>query len=151
MRKENEEKMFKIDKKTDELFYRIGWGVIAVVVILGGIIVFTGKNPLRLLGPCLFHLLTGYYCPGCGGTRAVRFLLQGQFWDSFRYHPLVLYTAAVGGWFMMSQTIERMSRGRISIGMHFRDVYLWIALGIVVVNFLIKNLVLIILNIDLLS
>ena len=26
---------------------------------------------LNLSFPCLFHLATGYYCPGCGGTRAI--------------------------------------------------------------------------------
>ena len=28
--------------------------------------------------PCLFHLMTGLYCPGCGGTRAVRALFRGD-------------------------------------------------------------------------
>lgn len=41
--------------------------------------------------PCLFHFLTGFYCPGCGGTRAVRLLLEGNLAGSFCYHPFVLY------------------------------------------------------------
>ena len=44
--------------------------------------------------PCAFHLLTGFYCPGCGGTRAVVYLLQGQIGRSFQYHPLIPYMAA---------------------------------------------------------
>lgn len=47
--------------------------------------------------PCLFHLLTGLYCPGCGGTRAVWYLLHGQILKSVQYHPLVLYMALVLG------------------------------------------------------
>ena len=43
--------------------------------------------------PCLFHLLTGLYCPGCGGTRAFRALLAGNLLLSIRYHPLVAYMA----------------------------------------------------------
>lgn len=43
--------------------------------------------------PCLFHLLTGFYCPGCGGTRAIRLLLRGQFLKSMQYHPFVPYAA----------------------------------------------------------
>ena len=39
--------------------------------------------------PCLFHLATGYYCPGCGGTRAITSLLHGQILNSFLYHPVV--------------------------------------------------------------
>ena len=41
--------------------------------------------------PCLFHELTGFYCPGCGGTRAVLALLAGHPVLSFLYHPLVPY------------------------------------------------------------
>lgn len=43
--------------------------------------------------PCLFHWITGLYCPGCGGTRAIGALLQGQLLKSFCYHPFVLYAA----------------------------------------------------------
>lgn len=46
--------------------------------------------------PCLFHELTGFYCPGCGGTRAVLALLAGHPVLSFLYHPLVPYCALVG-------------------------------------------------------
>ena len=45
--------------------------------------------------PCLFHLLTGLYCPGCGGTRAFLALLRGDLSLSLSYHPLVAYMAAV--------------------------------------------------------
>ena len=45
--------------------------------------------------PCLFHLLTGLYCPGCGGTRAVRLFLKGELIKSFCYHPFVPYLALV--------------------------------------------------------
>lgn len=142
--------MFSIDKKLDDRLYLFGWIAIGVILFLGMFEMFTGIHPLHLLRPCMFHLLTGYYCPGCGGTRAVRFLLQGRILSSFWYHPIVLYVAVIGGWFMLSQTIERMSRGRIRIGMHFREIYMWVALGIIIVNFVIKNLALIICNIDLL-
>lgn len=43
--------------------------------------------------PCLFRTLTGLYCLGCGGTRALRAWMQGKLWLSFCYHPLVPYTA----------------------------------------------------------
>lgn len=45
--------------------------------------------------PCLFQMMTGLYCPGCGGTRAVRALLSGHPVLSFLYHPVVPYMASV--------------------------------------------------------
>lgn len=42
------------------------------------------KIPLNhILLPCIFHKLTGLYCPGCGGTRAVYWLLKGNVAYSF--------------------------------------------------------------------
>ena len=33
--------------------------------------------------PCLFHELTGWYCPGCGTCRAVRAFVHGEFREMF--------------------------------------------------------------------
>lgn len=101
--------------------------------------------------PCLFHTVTGYYCPGCGGTRAVKALLSLHIVDSIRYHPLVPYTAAVCGWFVISNIIERMTKGKLKVGMHYHDRYLWIAAAILVFHFLVINLLLAVWHIDILS
>ena len=54
------------------------------------------------LGPCAFKALTGYDCPGCGGTRMVWYLLHGNVVQAARHHlvvflaiPFVLYAYAV--------------------------------------------------------
>lgn len=90
--------------------------------------------------PCLFHLFTGYYCPGCGGTRAVRALLQGHVIQSVYYHPIVPYGAALYLYFMVTQTVERMSRHRIRIGMRYRGSLVWSTVAVILVNFLVRNI-----------
>ncbi|MBQ8285684.1 MAG: DUF2752 domain-containing protein [Thermoguttaceae bacterium] len=37
--------------------------------------------------PCIFRKATGIYCPGCGSTRALRALLEGDFFAALRYNP----------------------------------------------------------------
>ena len=148
---DRENGMFLIDRERDTHFYIVGWCALLLGVAACGVVVLTGFDLIGLLGPCVLYMLTGLYCPGCGGTRAVRALLAGDLVRSFVCHPVVPFAAILGGWFMVSQTIERISRGRIGIGMHVRDVHLWGALGIIVVNFLIKNAVLMIWGIDLLA
>lgn len=141
----------KTDQKTDKVIYYTGLCILSAVIIYLLITYLFDIHISRYLMPCVFHTVTGYYCPGCGGTRAVAALLHGEFIQSFRFHPMVVYAAAVSGWFMLSQTIERIFGGRFKIGMHYRDCYLWIALAIVVINFLVKNAALIFFNTDLLA
>lgn len=129
----------KEEKQYDTAFYIAGLIVIALMIAVIVVFQVFGTAWLALLPKCYFHIVTGYYCPGCGGTRAVISLLKGKIIKSFFYHPLVLYVAILGGWFMISQTIERISRARIKIALHFRTIYLWIALILIIANFVIKN------------
>ena len=39
---------------------------------------------------CLFRLLTGYQCPGCGSTRAMHQLLHGHVVAAFELNPFFL-------------------------------------------------------------
>lgn len=42
------------------------------------------------LPECYFYKMTGYYCPGCGGTMAVYSLLHFRLWTAFKYNPGVV-------------------------------------------------------------
>lgn len=45
---------------------------------------------------CVWHEITGVACPGCGATRATRFLLQGAWTDAIRMNPLFVAVACFG-------------------------------------------------------
>ncbi len=50
---------------------------------------------------CLFHALTGWQCPGCGGTRALYQLLHLHVGDAFHYNALVTVLAPLAlAWFV---------------------------------------------------
>ena len=100
--------------------------------------------------PCLFHLLTGLYCPGCGGTRAVKYLLHGQILKSIQYHPLIFYTAAVIAVGVTSHYLA-IFLNRSSLKMKNYDRYVYIGIGLIAVNWVLKNYMLIVHGIDLLS
>lgn len=90
--------------------------------------------------PCVFHLLTGYYCLGCGGTRAVRALLHGEILKSLYYHPLVLYMAVIAVWYLVSLVISKWKKQKKAVYLHR-----WmIVLGVVITlgNWIWKNVVL---------
>ena len=92
------------------------------------------------LSPCYFHKWTGFYCPGCGGTRAVKELLAGHLRASFIYHPAVPLAGALYLWFMISHTIEILSGGKLRTGMKYSDKYLYIILVLILIQCLVKNL-----------
>lgn len=129
----------KPEPEQDTNFYIVGWGCILLLLIYMGLKTILHIDIIDYLPACFFYTATGFYCPGCGGTRAAFALARGDLLTSLFFHPFVPYAVAVGGWFMISQTIQRLSRGRIRIGMHFRMIYVWIGLGLIACNFLWKN------------
>lgn len=60
---------------------------------------------------CLFHALTGWHCPGCGGTRAVRALLNGRWAEALHQHALFVLLLPVAGYAGISFASRRL-RGR---------------------------------------
>lgn len=138
-------------KKEENALFLIGWSMVGVLFLIYISCQIFSISLFKNNAPCVLHTFLGIYCPGCGGTRAISALLHGRLWDSFSCHPLVPYTAVISGWFLISQTIERVSKHKLVIGLHYRDAYLWIALGIVVVNFILKNVLLLIWHVDILA
>ena len=39
--------------------------------------------------PCIFHKITHLYCPGCGITRMIMSIFKLNFYQAFRYNPLL--------------------------------------------------------------
>ena len=125
-------------KSEEQALYIVGWALLACI---GLVFLMSRLWPRGRIwqSDCIFHILTGFYCPGCGGTRAVKFLLRGKLLTSLLFHPFVLYAAVAGGWFMISHTLQHLFGRRLNIGMKYRDGYLWAGLIIVIINFLVKN------------
>jgi hypothetical protein len=129
----------KKEPEQDNFFYYAGWCVMGLILIYWFVKSVFHFDLVRLIPLCSFYIGTGYYCPGCGGTRAVLALLRGEILRSLFYHPVVPYAALVAGWFMITQTIERLSHGKWKVAMHFRMIYVYILLGLLAVNFIWKN------------
>lgn len=100
--------------------------------------------------PCLFHLITGFYCPGCGGTRAVKFLLHGEFVKSVQYHPLVPYVAVVAAAELFSYGLARfLKKPELFVG-HL-DWFTYGGVAITVINWVYKNYMLLVKGVALLG
>ena len=61
-----------------------------ILILISFLIIYFILSELLDVGiPCLFYEITGYYCPGCGITRLLFSLLKLDFYQAFRYNPLI--------------------------------------------------------------
>ena len=134
------------EKTLEDQLYRTGWLVLGIGFPM--IFMYLHFAEPGLTFPCLLLSITGFYCPGCGGTRALEAFLRGRFLLSLWYHPLVVYGAVIITGFMGTHTLERLKIGRVK-GWKFHSWYLYGALAVVAGNWILKNILLLALHITL--
>lgn len=131
------------EKDSDAILYIIGICTavpVALFIIISNLII--ERTGYSMIKNCGFRMLTGLYCPGCGGTRALYYLIHGRILQSIKYNLFTIYLVVVALIFYVSQSIRYISKGRIK-GLHFNK---WITIAgliIIVVNFAIKNILLV--------
>lgn len=90
--------------------------------------------------PCWFNLLTGYLCPGCGGTRSFYALMNGDIISSFEYNAFVPIMA-IFSIVLYFRMFEKVVMGKnISILPH-NDKWIYIPLIMFLVYFIIRNFI----------
>ena len=138
------------DRSTEQTLYRLG---LAAILVVAAAAFFIKVFEIPLGGPllaCPLYSLTGLFCPGCGGTRALRLLFEGRILASVICHPFVLYGVAVFSTFMISHTLRILTRGKIK-GFAYRHIYIKIAVALLILNVLVKNLAWLIWHVDLIQ
>ena len=56
---------------------------------------------------CIFKLLTGYDCPGCGSQRAFHAILHGNFAAAWAYNPMVFFAIPGGIYYIIVEAGRR--------------------------------------------
>lgn len=75
-------------------------GTIFVLLIVGGAALAFGvasypPNDQSFYPRCQLHSLTGLHCPGCGTTRAVHSLLNGNIEQAIAWNPITLIVVPI--------------------------------------------------------
>lgn len=92
---------------------------------------FTGEGEGAGI-PCMFHQITGFYCSGCGASRALRSVLHFDFYQALRYNAIFTVClpllAAYFGALLFSYI--RFGKDRISEKIPMKLVWIFIAAAI---------------------
>lgn len=126
--------------KADTVFYRIGQWIWIPFLLFGFWFVRYGYSHYHQIFDCSFYAVTGLPCPGCGGTRAFYYLFAGDFVRSFQFHPVILYGVFAYFHFMgLYFYRHHISRQKMIKEIQI-PVYLYIAIGIILLQWLVKIL-----------
>ncbi|MBF0344841.1 MAG: DUF2752 domain-containing protein [Nitrospirae bacterium] len=117
-----------VSRKIEYVFF-------AGVTVVAGIILYRFNPENTALFPsCIFHDMTGLYCPGCGGTRALNCLLHGDIVAAFGYNQLMVVLVPVVMYVVLSYMFSSWRFSRVSLSV------MWFMLAVVVLYGILRNL-----------
>ena len=90
--------------------------------------------------PCIFKMITGLKCPGCGITRMFESLFCLDFKSSFEYNPVVFSTLPIIIGCIAYERIRYIKYGTSKPSTKC-NIFLWIELFVLITYGVIRNLV----------
>ena len=115
-------------------------GKLALVILVAVTILFWWKGEEIINGGngCVFLKVVGFYCPGCGGTRAFHYWAHGQWWKSILCNPFVVYTM-VGYTLFMGNTFLYKHTNKIGFEKFPVMTLIYIGVGIMFGQWILRN------------
>lgn len=84
-----------LNSRTKKILF-IFFVVLLIVIVFFGYTILASRTGVAIF--CVFHKITGLYCPGCGVTRSLASFANLDIYQAFRYNelifvagPLILY------------------------------------------------------------
>ena len=109
-----------------------------ILILISFLIIYFILSELLDVGiPCLFYEITGYYCPGCGITRVLFSLLKLDFYQAFRYNPLIFILIIITGIYWLVKFILKKF---MNISIEIPNYVYYILLIIVIIFGILRNI-----------
>lgn len=141
----------KIDKRKIDKRKITRDAVMLTLFIMAGMLYgllfeFTGLSV-----PCVFHLITGLYCPGCGLTHMCMKIMEHKFYDAFRCNPGVfvlsgpLFLILFTDWLFKILYIKKPCfvihlRGKKDINIYIFEMLYFVFSAILIVYGILRNI-----------
>ena len=106
-------------------------------ILIFVLIIFSYFFSLFIHYECPIHKYLHLWCPGCGGTRMITSILQFDFYQAFRYNPLLFLFLIVGGIYGIILVFQAIKKKEILIPSY----KIWIfILVIFLLYFILRNI-----------
>ena len=115
---------------------RIAVGISVPVLIAAGIFVFIKYGS----PPCLFHAMTGIYCPGCGAGRALRALLELRIGDALQYNLLFTLSIPLALLYLIKGYVSVIAGREVMKHVRITDRGAWICCGVIIAFLILRNI-----------
>ena len=119
---------------------RLGLSACAAALACAGALYLYFMGPGNIPLICVFHEVTGLYCPGCGAGRACYSILHGQFLEAFCYNPLMTVLLPLIGLYIAARMVDWVVTGGNHIDRKINVKFLTWVLVIVVVYGVLRNI-----------
>ena len=105
-----------------------------------GVILLLRPKDAGLGLPCIIHSLTGLYCPGCGSSRLLASLLHMEFYQAFRWNPLLFILFPFAAVYLLWGSVSYVRLGRNTLDDRIPKWLLWGLAAVVILYFPLRNL-----------
>ena len=119
---------------------RIGLAAGVCAVLAAGALYLYFHNPFQYPLPCVFYLLTGLYCPGCGAGRACYYILHGEFLTAFGYNPLMVIILPAIGLYILVRGTDWVVTGGNHVDKKISVNFLLIVLVVILIYGVLRNI-----------
>lgn len=127
----------KKEKNLNDYVYISVIIIVLVLIMFYIIYVLIGKPPIF---NCWIYENFGIYCPGCGCTRALINLVQGNIIKSLYYNPTVLYTVIVLIIYLVGNTIAKVLKKDSKYILKYTPILIYVGIFILIGTCIVKNL-----------
>ncbi len=108
------------------------------MILVAGILYYAFVSLTGIGIPCVFRLITGLQCPGCGISRMLMALVRLDFVSALQCNPAVFLTAPFLLFFLIRSDIDYIRTGKSSLNKYS---FVWIAaLAVLLTYGVIRNI-----------
>ena len=100
---------------------------------------FTGEGEGAGI-PCMFHQITGFYCSGCGASRALRSVLHLDFYQALRYNAVFTFALPLIAFYFGAVGFSYIRFGKDKISEKISMKIIWIIIALALIYGILRNI-----------